>query len=180
MGGAGGEAGVLQASCGESGLTALRVTTVRQRPDLLPIIAEWLWREWWERKGRTLEETEATYAECVAERGAPQTFILLEDDIPVGTVTMARKDLDERPDLTPWLAGVFVIPDRRGRGYVRHLFAEFEKACRAAPIDVAWLYTNTAERIYLRAGWEPTEVINRVGKLPVTLMRRIIPVSISN
>ena len=156
-------------------MTSLRVTTVRQRPDLLPVVAEWLWHEWWKRRGQTLEQTEAVYAQCVAELGAPQTFILLEGDVAVGTVTMARKDLDERPDLTPWLAGVFVVPDRRGRGYVKLLFTEFEKACRTASVETAWLYTNTAERIYLRAGWEAVEVIHRPGKRAVTLMRRAIP-----
>lgn len=156
-------------------MTTLRVTTIRERPDLLPIVAKWLWREWWEQKGRTLEQVQAIYADCIAEKGAPQTFVLLEGALPVGTVTLARKDLDERPDLTPWLAGVFVIPDRRGRGYAYHLFTEFERACRAASVEVAWLYTNTAERVYLRAGWERVEVLQRPGKLPITLMRRIIP-----
>lgn len=156
-------------------MTSLSVTTIRERPDLLPIVAEWLWREWWEGWGRTLEQTQTIYAQCVATVGAPQTFILLEDDVPVGTVTMARKDLDERPDLTPWLAGVFVVPDRRGRGYVKLLFAEFEEACRAASVETAWLYTNTAEHIYIRAGWETAEVIRRPGKRDVTLMRRTVP-----
>ena len=122
----------------------------------------------------TLEQTIAVYADCVAERGAPQTFVLLEDDRPVGTATLAREDLDERPELTPWLAGVFVVPDRRGRGYVQHLLAVFEAACRAASIEVVWLYTSKAERIYRRAGWETVEVIERQGRRSVTLMRRVI------
>lgn len=156
-------------------MARLRVTTLRQRPDLLPSVAEWLWREWWQRDGCTLAQTEEIYAQCVAERGAPQTFVLLEDDLPVGTATMARKDLDERPDLTPWLAGVFVVPERRGRGYVYRLLAEFERACRAASVTVAWLYTGSAELVYVRAGWETVDVVERRGKLPVKLMRRTIP-----
>ena len=156
-------------------MTNLRVTTIRMRPDLLPIVAEWLWREWWKQKGCTLEQTQAIFAACVAETGPPQTFVLLEDEIAVATVTLARHDLDERPNLTPWLAGVFVVPEKRGRGYVDHLLTEFENACRAASIEVAWLYTNTAERVYLRAGWQAAEIIHRPGKRPVTLMSRAIP-----
>lgn len=152
---------------------ALRVTTIRERPDLLPIVSEWLWREWWEQRGKTCSETAAVYAAGNADRGAPQTFVLLENERAVGTATMARQDLEERPDLTPWLAGVFVIPDRRGRGYVQHLLAAFERACRTCAVDVAWLYTNTAERLYLGAGWEAVEIIQRPGKRPVTLMRRV-------
>jgi N-acetylglutamate synthase-like GNAT family acetyltransferase len=156
-------------------MTALSITTIRQRPDLLPLVAKWLWREFWNSDGYSLQQTQAIYAECVAKTGAPQTFVLLEDELPVGTATLAREDLDERPDLTPWLAGVFIVPDRRGRGYVNHLLSEFERACRTASIDVAWLYTTTADRVYAQAGWETVEVIKRPGKLPITLMRRAIP-----
>ena len=82
----------------EADVTGLTVTTVRERPDLLPVVAEWMWHQWWREQGRPLEQTQAIYAECVAEVGAPQTFVLLEGDRPVGTVTLARKDLEERPD----------------------------------------------------------------------------------
>ena len=150
----------------------LVVTTIARRPDLLPVIAGWLWQEWWQQRGRTLEETQAIYAACCADVGAPQTFVLLSGGAPVGTVTLARKDLEERPELTPWLAGVFVVPEARGRGCVRHLLTAFDEACRAASIGTAWLYTNTAERVYLRAGWQVAEIIHRPGKAPTTLMRR--------
>ena len=153
----------------------LVVTTIARRPDLLPVVAEWLWRGFWQWEGRSLEQTQAIYAECCAEVGAPQTFILLEGGTPVGTATMARRDLDERPDLTPWLAGVFVVPEARGRGYVRHLLAAFDDACQAVFITTAWLYTNTAEQEYLRGGWQVEEIIQRQGKPPITLMRRDLP-----
>ncbi len=99
-------------------------------------------------------------------------LVLLSHDKPIGTVTLARKDLDERPNLTPWLAGVFVVPEARGQGYVHHLLHAFDQACTAASIKTAWLYTNTAERTYLRAGWQIAETIHRPAKSPVTLMRR--------
>lgn len=153
----------------------LVVTTIAKRPDLLPIAAEWLWQEFWRRTGRTLEEAQAIYADCCAEVGAPQMFVLLSRETPVGTVTLARHDLDERPHLTPWLAGVFVVPEARGRGNVSHLLAAFDAACCAASIKTAWLYTNTAERIYLRTDWQVAEIIQRPGKPPLTLMRRDLP-----
>ena len=99
-------------------------------------------------------------------------FVLLSGETPVGTATLATTDLAERPDLTPWLAGVFVVAEARGRGYVSHLLRAFDEACKTASIERAWLYTNTAERVYLRAGWEVAEIIQRRGKLPTTLMQR--------
>ena len=87
-------------------------------------------------------------------------------------MTLARNDLDERPTLTPWLAGVCVIPARRGKGYIYHLLEAFDAACRQASVKTAWLFTNTAEHVYLRAGWRAVEIVERPGKLPVTLMSR--------
>jgi GNAT superfamily N-acetyltransferase len=77
----------------------------------------------------------------------PRTFILLANSEPVGTASLAAHDLDERPDLTPWLAGVFVVPHARGRGYAAHLISAVEQEARIASISTLWLYTNTAERI---------------------------------
>lgn len=155
---------------------AVAVTTLAARPDLLPVVAGWIWREWWRRRGHSLEQTHSAFAPRRVEFGPPQTFVLLVDGTPVGTATLAAQDLEERPDLSPWLAAVFVVPEARGRGHARHLLAAFDAACRAASVPTAWLYTNTAERVYRRAGWQAVETIHRQGKLPVTLMRRDLSV----
>jgi GNAT superfamily N-acetyltransferase len=149
----------------------LGITCVAKRPDLVPIIANWLWREWWENRGLSAEETQAMYSKGQVEVGAPQTLILLADDFPVGTASLALQDLEERPDLTPWLAGVFIIPEMRGRGYAYRLLEAFDEACYAAYIETAWLYTSTAERLYLKAGWQVAETIERPSKRSVTVMR---------
>jgi hypothetical protein len=70
----------------------------------------------------------------------PRTFILLADGESVGTASLAAHDLDERPDLTPWLAGVFVDPHTRGRGYAANLIAAIEHEAQAASIATLWLY----------------------------------------
>ena len=146
--------------------------TIIERPDLAGTVSEWLWHESWQHLGYTLEETEAELISPRTAVGPPQTFVLLVDGWPVGTARLTTLNLDERADLTPWLADVFVIPEARGRGYVRDLLAAFDTACAAASISTAWLYTNTAGRIYARAGWQVVETIERPGKLQVVLMRR--------
>ncbi len=151
------------------------IVTTADRPDLVAPVANWLWHESWRRLGYTLAEAEAELATYRAVLGPPQTFVLLADGQPVGTASVTSQDLDERPDLTPWLADVFVIPEARGRGYVRNLLLAFDNACVASGIATAWLYTNTAERIYAKAGWQAVETVERAGKLPVVLMRRDYP-----
>lgn len=148
------------------------VATLATRPDLLPIVAGWLWHAFWRDDGYTLDQTIATYAECVAPAGAPQTFIVLDGATPVATATLARHDLDERPNLSPWLAGVYVVPHARNRGHARTAIAAVEAAIRAAGIPAAWLYTSTAEGLYTRLGWQAVEQVPRLGRGPVTLMRK--------
>ena len=89
-----------------------------------------------------------------------------------GTASLVAHDLDERPNLTPWLAGVLVIPEERGRGHVIHLIQAVEVACRSAGVGTVWLHTTDAERVYTRAVWHTAEVIQRRGRSLVTLMRR--------
>lgn len=148
------------------------IARIAERPDLVPIVAEWLWREWWRDAGETLEATCRAVATSVSQSGPPQTFVLLDDGEPIGTASLVAHDLDERPDLTPWLAGVYVVPRARARGHVVHLIQAVEQACRSADIGTLWLYTAGADRLYARAGWCAVNVIQRPGRRPVTLMRR--------
>jgi GNAT superfamily N-acetyltransferase len=148
------------------------VVLIAERPDLVPVVAQWLWDEWHLDAGDSLEATRDAVAASVSPSGPPQTFVLLVDNRPVGTASLVAHDLAERPNLTPWLAGVFVIPEARGRGHVIHLIQAVEVACRSAGVGTVWLHTTDAERVYARAGWHTVEVIQRRGKSPVTLMRR--------
>lgn len=149
----------------------LALTTIAERPELVPLVADWLWEAFWRDEGATLAHVTAMVSGATARSGPPQCFVLLADGVPVGTASLAERDLESRPDLDPWLAAVFVHPEARGRGYVNRLVAAVEAAARAADIPTLWLFTNTAERIYAKAGWQRVEEFERLGKINA-LMRR--------
>ena len=46
----------------------------------------------------------------------PTVLVLLDEEHPVGTAALCLDDLEERPDLNLWLAGVYVDPIHRGKG----------------------------------------------------------------
>ena len=149
-----------------------QIVRIADRPDLVPLVAQWLWDEWHQDAGDTFESLRDAVAASVSPSGPPQTFVLLVDDQPVGTASLVAHDLDERPHLTPWLAGVLVVPQARGQGHAIHLIQAVEVACRSAGVGTVWLHTADAERVYARAGWHTVEVVQRQGRRPVTLMRR--------
>lgn len=152
-------------------VVARSTVTVADRPDLVPTVADWLWRAFWRDEGSTLAEVRTLVSRSTARHGPPQCFVLLEGGAPVGTASLAAADLDRRPDLTPWLAGVYVEPAARGRGCATALVEAVEAAARRASVPTLWLYTGTAERLYARAGWRTVEGFDHHGR-PNVLMRR--------
>ena len=122
------------------------IVRIAERPDLVPMVAQWLWDEWHLDAGDSFESIRDAVAASVSPSGPPQTFVLLVDDQPVGTASLVAHDLEERPNLTPWLAGVFVIPEVRGRGHAIRLVHSVEAACRSAGIGTVWLHGWVAHR----------------------------------
>lgn len=151
------------------------IVRTADRPDLVPVVACWLWHEFWQHGGHTLGHVRNIVAASTAETGPQQTFVLLVADVPVGTASLVAHDLGSRPELTPWLAGMFVVREVRGRGHAAHLIAAVEAAAWAAAIPSLWLYTHSAERIYARVGWHTAEYFDRNGKT-FALMRRDLAV----
>ena len=149
----------------------IRVVTIAERPDLAEVVAAWILLSFGHDENNTLEQIHEEVAGSTSVVGPPQVFVLLIEGEPFGTASLVAHDLDERPQLTPWLASVYVVPDARGRGYAGYLIKAVEAASRAASIATLWLYTSTAERVYQRAGWNTVEVFDRKGR-PTSIMRR--------
>ena len=134
-------------------------------------VSRWLWKEWGHASGRTLEETSARVAERTSVSGPEQCFVLLLDELAVATASFVHRDLPSRPDLTPWLAGVFVQPEFRYRGLASHLVRAVEASCQAAGIPTMWLFTASAVDLYARLRWRAVAMEQHRGR-KVTLMRR--------
>jgi GNAT superfamily N-acetyltransferase len=148
-----------------------RIVRVADVPALIPELAHWLWEAFWRHDGHTEAETADWLATANVPRGIPQCFVAVQDARPVGVASLVRHDLPERPDLTPWLANVFVPPEARGRGLASRLVRRVEQAAAEIGTRTLWLYTGTAEGLYTRLGWETVEIFQRYGE-PHKLMRR--------
>ena len=147
------------------------IVTNTERPDLVPVTARWRWEAFQQGQGRSLAEVTAAEAVGAASASLPRTFVLLVDGEPVGMASLAAHDLDTRPDLTPWLAGVFVAPHARGRGHAVRLVAAVEAEAVARGIPTLWLYTRSAEGLYARIGWRTVEMVSYREKVYALMQR---------
>ena len=137
-----------------------QIEQLSQRPDLLPVIAGWVYNEWWRQvEGTSVDTvTDLLRANLVANR-IPMTLVASVDHAPVGTATLLAHDAgtEEWPQLSPWLAAVYVTPECRRRGVGASLVNAI--VAHAASLGVSVLYLWTVERVqfYADLGWNMIE-----------------------
>ncbi|WP_163647733.1 GNAT family N-acetyltransferase [Modicisalibacter sp. 'Wilcox'] len=116
------------------------------------------------------ERLAETHSEC-GEAGVPSVFVALAGETPVGTASLIIDDMPSRPELTPWLASVFVHPEWRRHGIASALVKHVEREAREAGVATLYLYTPDRQALYRRLGWLAFESVDYRGET-VTLMAR--------
>lgn len=138
-------------------------------------LAAWEYRQWGQQgSGLSLAVATADFRRGCGFCGVPSVFAALVGEQPVGMARLVEEDMDSRPELTPWLASVFVLPEWRGRGVASRLVERVEEEARDSGIDQLYLFTPDQQSLYGRLGWREMEVSKHRGE-PVTIMRRRLP-----
>lgn len=83
-------------------------------------------------------------------------FILVahQDGKFVGTAALFVNDLESRQDLTPWLGGVFVVPDFRGKGVATSLIEKVLTHAKNIGFKKVYLHTEHTAGLYKKLGWK--------------------------
>lgn len=87
----------------------------------------------------------------------PLTLIAFLDGQPAGTASIYVHDLDARPDLSPWLAAVYVAPSFRKQGIGSKLVKAVESVAQKLQIGRLYLFTPDQEHFYTNLGWSVLE-----------------------
>nr|WP_315447918.1 GNAT family N-acetyltransferase [uncultured Pseudomonas sp.] len=140
-------------------------------PELIEELAELNFKEWGEfRTGDTLEaRTERMRGAC-GKGAIPSVVVAIEDGKLLGGALLIDSDMKTRPDLTPWLAGVYVKAEERGRGIASQLVNRIVEEAAGLGVRELYLYTDAAQSLYARLGWEVVEDLV-YEDLPVTIMK---------
>jgi N-acetylglutamate synthase-like GNAT family acetyltransferase len=85
-------------------------------------------------------------------------------------VSLKPQDLEIRPQLTPWLGGLLVVPEWRNRGVASLLMQRAVSEARRLQLPTLFLWTHSAEGLYRRLGWRPIERVDYCGKR-IVIMR---------
>lgn len=139
--------------------------------EFIPQLAPLLHAEWgYLHPGATLADRVALLDESCRRDELPIALVAHVAGELLGTAALSP-GLRERPDLTPWLAGVYVLAAHRGRGIGSVLVRAIE--AEAWRLGFARLYLVTAgkEPFYEALGWRAVEQQFEHGE-HVTVMRR--------
>jgi len=155
---------------GRSPLTIVRCSEHRA---LLPRLARLHHLEWSEVSPfKTIAEHEKKLLSRISQHPPPETYVLILKGEAAGSVTLLEHDdiANVRPDLSPWLASLLIVPKHRGRGYGRELVAFCADQARTLGYAMLYLYTHTHPDYYARLGWQSVERIT-VRDEEVTVMQ---------
>jgi predicted N-acetyltransferase YhbS len=121
-------------------------------PDHRMAAARMVHAEFWTHvPGASAERMAARMAQADRPGGVPQCLVALAGDAVVGVVNLVHSDDDDHPEWHPWLAGLVVAPDWRGRGVGSALVRAVLTRARALPVRRVYFGTD-GPGFYTRLG----------------------------
>src|SRR6201984_1766262 len=134
------------------------VSDLRQRPQFFNSVADRIWRAWWQAQGIPLDHISGRLKDNMTATPIPFTLVAHDGKIFLGTASVIASDLPERPQLTPWVAAVWVERSARRSGVGGALVNRATLDCSALGVGRAYLCARPRRTaFYERLGWRPIE-----------------------
>lgn len=152
----------------------MHIEYLSEHTSLVPQLARLHFEQWgYLRPAVTLEQRIARLQAGCGRGGVPTVLVALEDAKLCGSAMLLANDMETRPELTPWLAGVYVVAACRERGYGTALVGRAESEARALGVRRLYLYTPDAAAFYVRLGWIVTQACEYLGQAVVVMSKQL-------
>lgn len=141
--------------------------------ECLSTIARWHFDQWGSLTGAdTFESYVRVLEQSAASTSLPSILLALDGSEPIGSASLLRCDMTIRPDLTPWLAQLFVAAAHRRRGVGAALVEAVARRAAHCGFRRLYLYTSgDLPRYYERLGWVARERVEYLGRERVVMER---------
>jgi GNAT superfamily N-acetyltransferase len=150
----------------------LRIEYLAQHPTVMPIVADWLFRQWPHfNPGATYDDVLNRIQEKQPEdQILPVRLVAFLGSQPIGTASLVSDDMATPEDYSPWLASVYVVPEERKRGIGSALVRAAIQKIGALGVKTLYLYTPDKVTFYEHLGWSKIRETEHFG-IDVTIMK---------
>ena len=150
-----------------------RLISLREQPQHLATVAEWIHRQWWSETNTPAEAIERWLGTHLGEQGFPATLLAVCDGEVAGSASRHETEAEDRPAYRPYLGALFVKPGSRGHGLGVALVGAVEAHARR--LGHPALYLNAADALagfYEALGWRVVE--RAYGRKRLNIMQRLL------
>lgn len=84
----------------------------------------------------------------------PLTWVSTINGAPVGMVSLLEEEHEDYTDLTPWVAGMYVVPEFRRQGIASKLMKNLHREAIDLGFQTLHLSTPDMDALYEKNGWE--------------------------
>ena len=95
------------------------------------------------------------------------------DEELIGTCLLVESEIEPNHDVSPWLAGLFVVSEHRRKGAGAVLVRAIEDQARQRGFSRLYLYTTGAVGFYARLGWSVLDRTNWKGFETALMVRNL-------
>lgn len=153
----------------------MKISLLADHPEFIATLAPWVFEHW--RPILTQETLKARVAKFQAHLNRdslPIAWVAHSGSQVLGTAALRVHDLPGREDLTPWLGGVYVAPQFRGRGIGAALCTAVEqKAKTLLETPILYLFTLDKQAWYRSLRWSMFEPCTWYGRAGDIMFKKI-------
>jgi len=128
-------------------------------PNMISVCASWAYSQWGCQSAGSLEHAMIQFTEGSSKGKIPITLVALYNQKPAGMISLWQSDFKERPELSPWLASLFVHPFYRGNCIASLLIEKLEDEARRLGYSRLFLVTEEAKNLYVKHCWKELELV---------------------
>jgi predicted N-acetyltransferase YhbS len=148
----------------------MQIDYLTNHKHLIPELAQLHFNEWGRyRPNDTVDARAERLRACCGKSALPTIVVALSGAELCGSAMLIASDMDTRPDLSPWLAGVYVKVEYRNKGIGSALVTRIVTEAAALGVPRLHLCTDSPGTLYTRLGWSAVERTPYKGIL-VTIM----------
>lgn len=131
----------------------MRIDYLKNKPQFAQELNRLCFAEWgYLIPGSSREDWFKKLKERMNDASIPYALVASENDQYRGTASILEYDMEDRPNLFPWLAAVYIKTEYRNCGVGTLLLNAIDTECRKLGYNRYYLYTAEAKNFYLKRG----------------------------